>query len=193
MGSDVRTNLVVVAIVGLSSGACSDGENRAEYALQDVGAICVNTLPWGRPNDFCHPLAIAADRALRMTVWFPACSCYHTIGCQTHVVGERVIVSASATIPNPRFPPEDSCGWTCRTPETECETEPLPAGNYVVEYGEARIPLGVGSQQSRLCAGDPRLLGELETSCCDTDEHCGDGVACVDNACEGSLVSQLEE
>ena len=171
-------------LLGVLLVGCSADDDEVEHSVRDEGMLCVNGESW--PPRQCAPLAFEAGERLTFLVDFQVCysgTCGRKgeASCSVAVTGNRVVVSASGSYYT--FSRGD-CTADCRGVTTQCQSEVLPSGDYVIEYGEETLPLTLPSSQARTClAAGESSLGFGDYSCCDSDQDCLSGI-CTAHRCE---------
>ncbi len=87
------------------------------------------------PGNACFPDGLAEDDTLDVTI---TNTCYSgstenmVMSCEVAVVGDVVTISSTADYDLPPAVTAD-----CQNVETSCSSEPLPAGNYTIRYGDS--------------------------------------------------------
>jgi hypothetical protein len=115
---------LALAACALSSLACS-----TETTFTDVGSVCVSGTPGGSHNvevDFHECLSSSCDTVVESS-------------CAVTQDGNTLTITATAIVERKNGACTEDCGQLA----AECETDPLPAGNYQVVYGEVQGTLTV--------------------------------------------------
>jgi hypothetical protein len=135
----MRTSRVVITLAwALGLLACN---GTSETTFIDVGRACVSG---------------AADEPQSVEVDFHVClssSCDSVVEsmCETTLSGTQLTINATATVSSSSGACTADCGQLLVT----CETDPLPAGDYELVFGELQGTLTVPAAST-----EPTCLGE---------------------------------
>jgi len=147
--------LGLVAVVALALGLgvlTSACVRHSEVIFEDTGALC--PVPEGYTGSLDATMVFEAGGAITFRVAYEGClssSCdiNREMSCEVVTDGTEIVVHSQG-----RFTERDglvSCTEDCGLLEAECDSGPLPAGDYVIVHGEDRFPLTVPSAVQGLC------------------------------------------
>ena len=150
-GDRPKASALALSLLVLLSllGAC--GGDRV--SLVDTGTACISPDPGTWPSGGQE---FEADAPLYATVRLHSClssSCAteRTSQCEILLEGDRLVISAEGSYVDESGPGR-SCTSDCVPLEATCETAgPLPAGDYVVIYGNSQIPLTLPDVTGNYC------------------------------------------
>lgn len=124
---------VVVAIV--VAGCAGDPPPPEPILYEDVGVACVD------------PLSLVADApsAVRVVLGeVVTCGSVEEAWCTAELDGDTIVVHAEAVVTPPR--PGSACPLVGLVLAPECETPPLPAGEWTLIYGDGSAEFVVPSE-----------------------------------------------
>jgi hypothetical protein len=118
-----------------------------------------------------EPLLIAVELGCE-----PCGATIDAIGCEASVDGTEITVESWLRItPSSQ---DVSCADMCQPLAAECETPPLPAGDYTLTHGEYSLQFTVGAQNLKACTD----VHDQEPCCVEAGD-CPTGWSCDDNRC----------
>src|SRR5262249_50398140 len=132
---NLRIAMIACALVLL---AC----NGEDTTYDDVGSVCIDGNAGASHSvevDFGVCLSSSCDTVVESM-------------CDVSVAGTDLTITASATVNRKG----GACTEDCGALTVDCETDPLPAGNYSVVYGDVMGTLVVPAATS-----EPTCFGEL--------------------------------
>ncbi len=147
--SRILSLVVIVLSLGLHTSACV---RQSEVFFEDIGALCPT--PTNHTGPYDATMVFEAGETITFTVAYEEClssSCdiNREMSCEVVTDGTQIMVHSQGS-----YTERDghvSCTEDCGLLETECTSEPLPAGDYIIVHGEDHIPLTIPSSVQGLC------------------------------------------
>jgi hypothetical protein len=141
------------ALCALASAGC---ERWHEHSSENSGKICFRSLQditaAVAAEQSLEPVQLAADAALTVYVvsgeCMSACDRHSRGSCTLQVDGDQLHLTSKFVWEEPD---DDTCTLQCIKSVVSCESEPLPAGNYTLTYGDQRMALSVPGEVSGDC------------------------------------------
>lgn len=151
-----KTRPLVALTLALSllavTPACG-GTQRVE--ILDEGSICVTPSAFAGPSD--ATMMYEADDTIAVTVLMDGClssSCDTARDASCEIVLDGTTLSVTSFFAYDTPTGNVACTSDCGFLHADCESAPLPAGDYVLEYAGASQPLTVPSAVAYDCDGE---------------------------------------
>jgi hypothetical protein len=141
MGIKTLTALLVMSFA--MSLACSPNEERVE--LVDEGQLCFNAPGTAETFEAEAPIDVTVEAQECLSA---SCEIDRRAECSVAINGSDIVVHSSLKWTETG---DDMCTADCGEPTAHCMSEPVPAGDFVVNHGTAKYDFSVPQDEARVC------------------------------------------